>query len=144
MQAVEVYRQRVAQQNSVLLGKDDPIMILLTVFEQYEEDIKTLGEDERQRFLSLLELEQQKWTDESTRRAERIVARALDVVQAEAQATFNSAGDAWQTRLDSMIGGRLADIEAKERAVMYAALANIACTAMLALTVLFNTVFNTI
>lgn len=116
MSPVEAYRKRIAEKNHVLLDRDDPILIMLTFFEQYEEDLKALSEVERQKFVSLLEMEQDKCTTENERRAERLINASLKLVDEEARKTLKVASDEFIHSLEEAIGRWLALIEKKERA----------------------------
>lgn len=136
MSPVEAYRKRIAEQNHVLLDRDEPILIMLTFFEQYEEDLAKLSEVERQKFVSLLEMEQDKCTTENERRAERLINASLKLVDEEARKTLKVASDEFIHSLEEAIGRWLALIEKKERAFTLLGTIMVICSAILAISLL--------
>lgn len=141
MLPVETYLQRIAQQNHMVLSRDDPILILLTIFEQYEEELKTVGETERHKLVAALELEQDKWTAETERRAERLMNAGIKAVEEEAQSTFKIVGDNLIQRLDMAMRSRLATIEQTERRITLLGIAITVCSAVVATSFLLFLLF---
>lgn len=116
--------QTIAKRHGVVLNKEDPILMLHTYMECFQESLNKQQEEERHKLVSAMELEQQKWTAESKARAERILSASLEEAHKTATAVCEQAGAALMTRITNAMAEKLDVLERKEVTLYRLAMAN--------------------
>lgn len=134
---VQTIIQAIAKKHGVVLGKDDPVLMLHTFMECFLGTLATFQEEERARLVSALEMEQQKWSVESKARAERILTAALQGAQKTATELCEQSAATLVSKFDAAMTVKLDELAQKQVAVYRLAVVNLACAGLLAVAGLF-------
>lgn len=136
MDDVEVIIQAIAKKHGVVLGKDDPVLMLHTFMECFLGTLSRHQEAERARLVSVMEMEQQKWSVESKTRAERILSASLEEARKTGATVCEQAGAALMTRISNALAEKLDVLEQKQITVYRLAVANVLGAGLLAVAAL--------
>lgn len=116
--------QAVAKRHGVILGKDDPVLMLQTFLEYAQKNLAECQEEERNKLVGVLELEQLKWSEESRARSERIINASLDHARQQATEVCECAAAALMRRIEETLSAKIAQVEQKQLVVYRLAMLN--------------------
>lgn len=129
--------ETVASKHGVILSKDDPILILHTYLELFKESLADMQEEERCKLIQLLEIEQQKWLNESKNRAERILSASLKGAQNRLQEHHKKVCAETITAWGQTAEEKMKQLEAMQCKMQWLAIANMISAGLLVIAVLF-------
>lgn len=128
---------KIAQRNGIRIQKDDPILMLDTILKEYEYRIGEMQQQQRQTFLSLLEAEQEKWSQESKKRADRVLTAALEASKKATRELIEINVKEIEASITSAMSPKIVFLEQEYTKVYYLAVANMLGAGLLACAALF-------
>lgn len=137
MDDIDALIQAVAKRHRVILSKDDPILMLHTYLDFFQEKLAERQEEERLKLVAALELEQFKWSEESRARAERIVNASLNGARKNAAEVCEQAVTGFIRRVEQVVDGKIGVVEQKQIAVYRLAILNLVGAGLVAVGGLF-------
>lgn len=136
MKEQEAYIQEIAKAHGVVLGKNDPILILHTFFKMYGEDLARLQQEMLQEMASASEESIARWNAEVTVKANRIITTSLEAAKQASVAQFDSQAAALKTSINGLIEAHRKHTQNLYTKTYYLAVANMIASGLLAVAAL--------
>lgn len=139
MDSLNAYLQKVSAQNKIMLGDDDPIVVLYTFLEKFLDDLRADFESFSEELASKNSTELEAWEKASKERATRVVTLALENAQRLAREQYDEQTqrflDTVTKALDTALLSRIERVEAENRRSWHLAIANMIAGGFLCLAV---------
>lgn len=127
----------IAQKHGVRIQKDDPVLMVDTILKQFGNSMEEMHQEHRQAFLSLLEAEQEKWSQESKKRADRVLTAALEASKKATRELIEINVKEIEASITSAMTPKIVFLEQQYAKVYYLAVANMLGAGLLACAALF-------
>lgn len=137
MQSIDECVGLIAQKHGIMIQKNDPIMIIHVLLEEIMQKVDSEHQEHRQAFLSLLEAEQEKWSQESKNRADRVLTAALEASKKATRELIEINVKEVEASITSAMTPKIVFLEQQYAKVYYLAVANMLGAGLLACAALF-------
>jgi hypothetical protein len=137
MTAVDELIQKIATKNGVMVGRDDPVMIVHTILEIFQADLRDAQTALLREHREELEAHACRWGAEAKEKAERILTAALSASKALMSEALNEGASIAANRLAEQVE---ASLEEANRSVAAAQMTTRASLVAAGITVLAATI----
>lgn len=111
MTAVDELIQKIAVKNGVIVGRDDPVMIVHTILEQFQADLRDSQAALLRAHREELEAHAGRWGAEAKEKAERILNASLGASKTLMSEALNEGASMAAKRLAEQVEASLKDAE---------------------------------
>ena len=136
MDTLDAYIQEITSKHGMVVKKGDPVLILHTFLDKFEQDLHQAQEQQLQAFVSVLEAEQTKWLLESKSRADAVLNAALEASAQTADSLLSDKAKTLQEAVSQALAHRLQELEHHQQRAYHLAIANMIGAGLLAAAVL--------
>lgn len=111
MSAVDELIQKIAVKHGVMVGRDDPVMIVHTILEQFQSDLRDSQAALLRAHREELEAHAARWGGEAKEKAERILTASLSASKALMSEALNEGASMAAKRLAEQVEAALKEAE---------------------------------
>ncbi|MFI3271764.1 MAG: hypothetical protein R3Y11_06645 [Pseudomonadota bacterium] len=137
--------EEIARKHGVILGRDDPVLIVHTMLEMYGKELaEVMHEIHRQGFAQYaqeMESEYAKWSSESHKRAEQILSVAMLEAQKITDAHVKTIKASLTAQVGDAIDAKMVGIRQLQSSQRWFAIANMITAGLLATAAMFFALF---
>ena len=127
MESLENYLNEIRHRTGIAINPGDPIVALHRFLELFGTDFEAMGDEQRRRFISTLEIEQQKWQDQSRARAEFILEKGLEIAQKQAHGVVEAQAALLCQKINEIFNSRMAELKTVDARLSLLGKLNLVC-----------------